>query len=535
MKKPFPIAVLISILFLVLSLAHAQEPKAGSRGIISVPLANVHEEPLPKSRLATQVLMGDEVRILEKRDYRYHIAIPGQDGREGWIQQEAVLIPRDRNLSYLNGSRRKVVIIRAKTEARILDKTGDHNVPLYAGTQLPVIEQTDSGCKVQFPDRTLAIIETKDVMPVKTSDPIMNDTTPEELVKTARQFVGASYHAGGLTSQGMDTDGLISIVYRVHGMALGTDRSSFKTHAERVDKKDIQAGDILVFFGESDGLALGNGRFLQAAPKRTVQIAGLGDRRYANALQYGLRVIGAGPGQNKVPAAMTADELLLAQARTARLPAGKRIAYWAGRFIGTPYDPDPLGLYVRTNRIVADEKVDCMYLTFRSVELAQSSTPFEAINQALTLRFITTGMQVDGIVTNYDQRYQYGEDMVFSGKWGKNVTAELGAAKTIPGSRGKDTVDILPKSTLLTRGLRKNLQDGDIIYWVKDPKKRVVEEIVAHLAIVHIKGGKPYLIHAAGDKDRADRPGGGVVKEVPFAQYVQNMRFIGAFVTRFEE
>ncbi len=535
MKKPFPIAVLISILFLVLSLAHAQEPKAGSRGIISVPLANVHEEPLPKSRLATQVLMGDEVRILEKRDYRYHIAIPGQDGREGWIQQEAVLIPRDRNLSYLNGSRRKVVIIRAKTEARILDKTGDHNVPLYAGTQLPVIEQTDSGCKVQFPDRTLAIIETKDVMPVKTSDPIMNDTTPEELVKTARQFVGASYHAGGLTSQGMDTDGLISIVYRVHGMALGTDRSSFKTHAERVDKKDIQAGDILVFFGESDGLALGNGRFLQATRKRTVQAAGLGDRRYANALQYGLRVIGAEPGQNKVPAAMTADELLLAQARTARLPAGKRIAYWAGRFIGTPYDPDPLGLYVRTNRIVADEKVDCMYLTFRSVELARSSLPFEAINQALTLRFITTGMQVDGIVTNYDQRYQYGEDMVFSGKWGKNVTAELGAAKTIPGSRGKDTVDTLPKSTLLTRGLRKNLQDGDIIYWVKDPKKRVVEEIVAHLAIVHIKGGKPYLIHAAGDKDRADRPGGGVVKEVPFAQYVQNMRFIGAFVTRFEE
>jgi hypothetical protein len=138
------------------------------------------------------------------------------------------------------------------------------------------------------------------------------------------------------------------------------------------------------------------------------------------------------------------------------------------------------------------------------------------------------------LVTNYDQRYQYGEDMVFSGKWGKNVTGDLGAAKTIPGSRGKDTVDILPKSTLLMRGTQKNLQDGDIIYWVKDPKKRVVEEIVAHLSIVHIKGGKPYLIHAAGDKDRVDRPGGGVVKEVPFADYVQKMRFIGAFVTRFE-
>jgi cell wall-associated NlpC family hydrolase len=531
MKKHFPIAVLISISLLFLSLAHAQEPKANGRGIISVPLANVHEAPLPKSRLATQVLMGDEVRILEKQDYRYHIAIPSQNDREGWIQQEAVLIPRDKNHASLNGSRKKIVITRAKTEALILDKTGDHNVPLYAGTQLPVVEQTSKGYKVQFPDHTLAIIEAAAVMPVKTSDPIMNDTTTEEIVRTAQQFVGVNHQAGGLTSQGMDTDGLIYLVYRIHGIALGTDRAAFKAHAERVDKKDIQAGDILVFSGENHGFALGSGRFLQATKKRTIQAAGMGSQ----ALQYGLRVIGAEPGRNKVPAAMTADEILLAQARTARLPLNKRIVYWAGRFIGTPYDPDPLGLYVRTNRIVADEKVDCMYHAFRSVELAQSGTPFEAINQALTLRFITRGTQVDGLVTNYDQRYQYGEDMVFSGKFGKNVTADLGATKAIPGSRGRDTVDILPKSTLLMRGLQKNLQDGDLIYWVKDPKKRGVEEIVAHLSIVHIKGGKPYLIHAAGDKDRADRPGGGVVKEVPFATYVQNMRFIGAFVTRFEQ
>jgi hypothetical protein len=82
--------------------------------------------------------------------------------------------------------------------------------------------------------------------------------------------------------------------------------------------------------------------------------------------------------------------------------------------------------------------------------------------------------------------------------------------------------------------LQKQLQDGDIINWVKDPKKRVVEEIVAHLSVVRMKSGKPWLIHAAGNKDSATRPGGGVVKEVPFADYVNNMRFIGAFVTRFE-
>jgi vacuolar-type H+-ATPase subunit E/Vma4 len=93
----------------------------------------------------------------------------------------------------------------------------------------------------------------------------------------------------------------------------------------------------------------------------------------------------------------------------------------------------------------------------------------------------------------------------------------------------------LPKNALLSKALQKILQDGDIVYWVKDPKKRVVEEIVAHLSIVRVKSGTPYLIHAAGSKSQWSTPNGGVVKELPFADYVRNMRFIGAFVTRFEQ
>ena len=125
--------------------------------------------------------------------------------------------------------------------------------------------------------------------------------------------------------------------------------------------------------------------------------------------------------------------------------------------------------------------------------------------------------------------------MVFSGKWGRNVTNELGTIRTIAGTRGREQVDILSKQVLATRTLQKKLQDGDIIYWVKDPQKRAVDEIVGHLSIIHSKAGKLSVIHAAGSKDRQGTPGGGVVKEVPFSEYVRNMRFVGAFVTRFEQ
>jgi hypothetical protein len=240
------------------------------------------------------------------------------------------------------------------------------------------------------------------------------------------------------------------------------------------------------------------------------------------------------PEKTVAPAAMTVTDILREQERLSKLPLNERIAFWAGSFVGTPYDTDPLGLYVRTNRIVADEKVDCMYLTFRSVELAQTKTPEKALDRALDLRFITQGKVADGLVTNYDQRFQYGVDMVMSKKWGRNITADLGKTSRIAGSRGRDTVDILPKKVLSTWKLRRKLRDGDIIYWVKDPKKRVVGEIVGHLSFVRVKGGTPYLIHASGNKDRKDKPGGGEVKEVTVYTYVKHMPFIGAFVTRFE-
>ncbi len=529
------LAVLFIVLLLLPEAALPTENKNGVVGIISSSLANVRREPIPKSEIITQVLMADEVHIREKRDFRYRISIPSQGGIEGWIHQEAVLVSKDRVNSYLNADNQRIVITSPKTPSLILDKTGDHKVSLYAGTRLPVIENVNDGYKVLFPDRSVAIINSADAQPFKTIDPEFSELQPAEIAKTARGFLGVRHLSGGITSQGMDTRGLIYIVYRIHGITVERGRSMPDEKAEKIQKKDLLPGDILMFYGEGEGLYTGNGRFLHSIRKQSVQLGGIFDRRYSHSFKYGLRILNADKARYNIPSEMTADEIYAAQIRVAGLPVGQRVAYWAGRFIGTPYDPDPLGLYVRSNRIIADEKADCMYHVFRSVELATSGTPGDAIEKALAMRFITAGRIAGGIVQNYDDRFQYGEDMVFSGKWGRNITAELGKIQKIIGSRGRDEVEILSKNVLMTVAVRRGLQDGDIVFWVKDPKKRVVEEIVGHLSVVRVKAGRPYVIHAAGNKDRQGKPGGGVVKEVPFYDYVRDMRFIGAFVTRFEQ
>lgn len=215
------------------------------------------------------------------------------------------------------------------------------------------------------------------------------------------------------------------------------------------------------------------------------------------------------------------------QKATAHLPLNEKIAFWANHFVGTPYDPDPLGEYVRKAVIVADKRVDCMYLTFRAVELAMSSNPKDAIEIALNLRFHTRGILKDGKVLNYEDRFEYGEDMILSGKWGRDITSEIGQTVSISGSRNLPVLEYLPPKEILANSSK--LQTGDIMFLVFPMHKRFRDALIGHIGIITKEGSKTYLIHASGLKNK-----GGKVKKVPLSQYLKQMPFIGALFTRFD-
>jgi hypothetical protein len=225
--------------------------------------------------------------------------------------------------------------------------------------------------------------------------------------------------------------------------------------------------------------------------------------------------------------ALTDEEIQRFQMVLMEKPIGERIALWAEKFVGTPYDEDPLGDYVSKSTIVADERVDCMYLTFRAVELALSQTPEEAIRVALDKRFHSKGILRDGKVVNYEDRFEYGEDMIFSGKWGKDITGEIGKTLRIKGSRGKRFVDMVSSEELKKNAYR--LKSGDILFFLRRPEERKVEEIVGHIGIVKVEEGREVtLVHARGIKKR-----GGTVEKVLLKKYLSKMPFIGAKITRF--
>lgn len=229
---------------------------------------------------------------------------------------------------------------------------------------------------------------------------------------------------------------------------------------------------------------------------------------------------------------LTDSEIIQLQVKLKGLSAGEKIAFWAERFVGVPYDPDPLGEYVSKAAIVADERVDCMYLTYRAVELALSNSPDGAVDIALDKRFHSKGVLKDGKVLNYADRFEYGEDMITSGKWGKDITADIGSTTSIKGSRGNPPLAVL-SLTELTKGLAK-LKSGDIIFLIKSPEKRKRGEVVGHIGIIKTEGATMghnmvYMVHASGIKRKS-----GNVKKVLLKDYIPRMPFVGAKITRFD-
>ncbi|MBI5025507.1 MAG: hypothetical protein HZC12_02030 [Nitrospirae bacterium] len=225
--------------------------------------------------------------------------------------------------------------------------------------------------------------------------------------------------------------------------------------------------------------------------------------------------------------AFGAEEIAETQRALKGKSTGEKIAFWAEHFVGRPYDPDYLGEYVRKEVIVTDERIDCMYHVFRSVELAMSDTPEGAVEEALNRRFHTKGVIKDSRVLNYSDRFQYGEDMIVSGKWGKDVTSTFGPTAYVGGSRGINKLAILSKKQAIKA--LGNFNSGDIVFFIKDPKKRQVGEIVGHIGIVKKELNNLYLIHANGQKGKDS----GEVKKVPLKEYLHAMNFVGIKITRF--
>jgi cell wall-associated NlpC family hydrolase len=119
--------------------------------------------------------------------------------------------------------------------------------------------------------------------------------TGEEVVATARKFMGAPYLWGGMSPLGVDCSGLMSRAFAANGIDLlrDADIQFSDPRAMAVERADLRPGDML-FFGAKKithvGLYAGGGRFIHATThqKPVVQESALDDPHWT-ALYRGAR------------------------------------------------------------------------------------------------------------------------------------------------------------------------------------------------------------------------------------------------------
>jgi len=117
-----------------------------------------------------------------------------------------------------------------------------------------------------------------------------DDYLREQLVKTARDFIGIPYLWGGTSPEnGLDCSGLVLAVYQLNGLDLPRVSRDQYAAGIPVGRDRMQKGDLVFFAKGKDkpishvGIYIGNGRFIHALRRgQTIRVESLSREYYAN-------------------------------------------------------------------------------------------------------------------------------------------------------------------------------------------------------------------------------------------------------------
>jgi cell wall-associated NlpC family hydrolase len=234
--------------------------------------------------MATQIMMGHEVRILEEGGW--WLKVRTSDGYECWLERDAVVSRNKQELDYWNNSPRVIV---TAFEGIISSEPAPNALPIsdvVIGDLLQTHGETNGWYSVSLPDGRNGFVP-KPVAQEYSEWKRTREPTPENIERTARQFIGRPYLWGGTSPRGLDCSGLAHLVFLLNGIELNRNASQQATDGTPIDIAErpgsLRKGDLL-FFGPSPrvgvsprithvGIYLGENLFIQSSVR--VQISSL--------------------------------------------------------------------------------------------------------------------------------------------------------------------------------------------------------------------------------------------------------------------
>ncbi|HZK61243.1 MAG TPA: C40 family peptidase [Anaerovoracaceae bacterium] len=158
-----------------------------------------------------------------------------------------------------------------------------------------------------YPDPSYKNIESRDekkkmddFMHVGTGKALdTHSTTPDEIIKTARQYLGVPHCMGGTTKKCMDCSGLLATVFASHGIKLPHNSEEQARYGKIITgMENLKKGDLVFFirsyrtskFITHSGIYIGNNRFIHTSSSDGVTITSLNDPWWNQRYLFGTRV-----------------------------------------------------------------------------------------------------------------------------------------------------------------------------------------------------------------------------------------------------
>jgi len=241
---------------------------------VNEPVIDMREEPSSASKVASQTIFSENVKVQEESDDWSCIITP--DGYSGWVLSKSLI-----NLSQPYHSSITTARLRAHVYG-IMDTEYGHIKSLPYGTKLKSLDSTNSRwIKIALPDGLECYIQKGDVA---NETPLLSK---EDLIPFSQKFLGLPYTWGGRSSFGYDCSGFVQMLYSHMGIHLQRDarQQILDSRFRVIDLSELEPGD-LIFFGRSPqkithvGMAIGEGQFIHAAAQENqpwIRISNLSD------------------------------------------------------------------------------------------------------------------------------------------------------------------------------------------------------------------------------------------------------------------
>ena len=221
-------------------------------GVVNISVANIRTKPEHSAEMATQALLGTTVKVLKRTEDGWYL-IQTPDNYISWIDGDGIQRVTKADADNWENSTK---IIFTKNYGSTLDNSvGKEGVvsDIVFGDMLKLISSENDFYQVEFPDGRKAFVkdnEAEQFTPwLKRRNP-----TKENIIATAKKFLGIPYLWGGTSAKGLDCSGFTKTVYFANGVILPRDASQQVFVGETIDTEkgfsNLQAGDLL-FFGLS--------------------------------------------------------------------------------------------------------------------------------------------------------------------------------------------------------------------------------------------------------------------------------------------